>query len=665
VDLVILNSVVQYFPNVAYLLEVLSQAVRITSASGHIFIGDVRNLALLDAFAASVQLHKAADSMGSEKLRQLVLQAVHKEEELLLDAELFQELAQRWPKITRAIIAPKTGTYDNELSRFRYDVTLAVGEKCSRAKGDSGLDWDSSGIWRQALRERLTAEAESSIVVRGIPDARVAPFVVAFRMLSRDGNVQAGKIWAAAETGGGEDLNRVIQLSHELRVDLAWQGFGNNGMYDAIFNPHWTPEEKLAEASVDYYQLFANVPAQASRDMNLATELKEHLQQILPHYMIPARIMTVPSWPLTANGKVDRQALPIDAEEQREIYREPRTPQEELLCQMFGEVLGVRRVGIEDNFFALGGHSLLATRLVSQIRAALGVELRIRTLFEAPSVAQLSAKLNMQGSSESAFDMLLPLRSQGNLAPLFCAHPAGGLSWNYAGLMREIDLQRPIYGLQAPGVAHDVPYAMSIEEMAEDYVSAIRTIQPQGPYHLLGWSFGGVVAYAMACRLQQLGERVALLAIMDSYPSTDARQAESMTEEKLMKELIPMMGLDLGEAAGGPMDFAAVYAAAKRAGQIPPDFDERLTRRNMEMLLHNARLEQQFRAGKYEGDILFFFADKKDKEHRHPSDWQSYITGKLDVHTAHCKHYEMTEPAPLQAIGKVLNQKLKEIASLI
>ena len=270
-------------------------------------------------------------------------------------------------------------------------------------------------------------------------------------------------------------------------------------------------------------------------------------------------------------------------------------------------------------------------------------------------MAQLATRLNVHTSSESAFEKILPLRAQGNLPPLFCVHPAGGLSWNYAGLMREIDLQRPIYGLQAPGVAHDVPYAMSIEEMADEDVDAIRAIQPQGPYHLLGWSFGGVVAYAMASRLQQSGERVALLGIMDSYPSTDERQGDPMTEEKLMKELVPMLGLELRQSADQPLDFAAVYAAAKQAGQIPADFDERITRRNMEMLLHNASLEQQFRAGKYQGSILFFFADKKEKDHRNPSDWRPYITGDLEVHTVHCKHYEMTEPAPLKFIGNILN----------
>jgi nonribosomal peptide synthetase DhbF len=167
----------------------------------------------------------------------------------------------------------------------------------------------------------------------------------------------------------------------------------------------------------------------------------------------------------------------------------------------------------------------------------------------------------------------------------------------------------------------------------------------------------------MACRLQQMGERVALLGIMDSYPSTDARQSSPMTEEKLMKEMVPMLGLDLGDLGDEPLNFTAVYLAAKRAGQVPADFDERIARRNMEMLLHNSILEQRFRASHYDGDILFFFADVKDGEHRLPSAWQSYITGNIEVHTVHCKHYEMTEPAPLKAIGKILNQRLREIPS--
>jgi amino acid adenylation domain-containing protein len=664
VDLVILNSVIQYFPGVSYFLHVLEQAVRVTGRNGHVFLGDVRNLALLDTFAASVQMYKAPGSMSAERLRSLVLQGRHKEEELLLDAEIFVALARRTPGIGRAQVALKAGAYRNELSSFRYDVTLTIGEKFQIAEPDSWLPWDKSGDWKVKLQQQLTGKRERSVGVSGIPDARVAGTVAELRMLLRDeGTATAKQIQVAAEAAEGEDPHTIIEFSRELAVDLAWQGFGSDGVYNAIFNPAWVPQGKIVEADLEDYRHFANSPAQTAGDLELVADLKEHLQQILPQYMVPAAIVTTHSWPLTPNGKVDRKALPTPAQENRESYREPRTPEENLLCQMFSEVLGVRRVGIEDNFFALGGHSLLATRLVSQIRSAFGVELRIRTLFEAPTVAQLASRLNVQSSPESAFEQLLPLRSQGNLPPLFCAHPAGGLSWNYAGLMREIEAQRPIYGLQAPGVAHDVPYIDTIEEMAAEYVSAIQRIQPHGPYSLLGWSFGGVLAYAMACRLQALGERVAILGIMDSYPSNDQRESTPMTEEKLMKELAPMLGLDFGEIGNEPLNFDTIYEAARRTGEIPADFDERIARRNMEMLLHNSVLEQKFRAGHYDGDILFFFADMKESEHRLPSAWEPYISGTMEIHTVHCKHHEMTEPAPLRLIGKILNQRLTESMS--
>ena len=158
VDLVILNSVVQYFPSVTYFLKVLAQAVRVTREGGNIFLGDVRNLALLDAFAASVQLHKAPGSMTSERLRQLVLQSTQKEEELLLDAAIFQELARRWPRIGRATVALKAGDYDNELSRYRYDVTLSIGAKYQDSPtGANGLSGTRHGAWQQELREAICA----------------------------------------------------------------------------------------------------------------------------------------------------------------------------------------------------------------------------------------------------------------------------------------------------------------------------------------------------------------------------------------------------------------------------------------------------------------------------------------------------------------------------
>ena len=249
-----------------------------------------------------------------------------------------------------------------------------------------------------------------------------------------------------------------------------------------------------------------------------AAVLRAHLGQSLPEHMVPSAFVVLERLPLTPNGKLDRRALPAPEQPVGAVRRAPRTPQEEILCGLFAEVLGLERVGIDDNFFALGGHSLLATRLISRIRSTLDVELAIRSLFEAPTVEALCDRLNGSQPDRSPLDVLLPLRPSGSLPPLFCIHPGGGLSWSYSGLMRHLPSDRPIYGLQARGIAHPETSPQTLEEMAADYVTFVRQVQPTGPYHLLGWSFGGLVAHAMATHLQDQGETVALLALLDCYP---------------------------------------------------------------------------------------------------------------------------------------------------
>lgn len=161
----------------------------------------------------------------------------------------------------------------------------------------------------------------------------------------------------------------------------------------------------------------------------------------------------------------DRRALPAPDFVAVATGRGARTPREEILCGLFAEMLGLPSVGIDDDFFDMGGHSLLATKLLSRVRAVLGVRVGIRAVFECPTVAGFVERLE-DGNTADSFDVLLPLRAARAKAPLFCVHPAAGISWVYSGLLRHLDSARPIYGLRARGLRGGVP--SSVAEIAED-----------------------------------------------------------------------------------------------------------------------------------------------------------------------------------------------------
>ena len=232
-----------------------------------------------------------------------------------------------------------------------------------------------------------------------------------------------------------------------------------------------------------HQRLVAYVVAAAGANADAAA-LRAHLGHSLPDYMVPSAFVVLDRLPLTPNGKLDRRALPAPELTPTGVVRAPRSPQEELLCGLFAEVLGLDRLGIDDNFFELGGHSLLAMQLISRIRATLDVEIAIRSLFEAPTVETLVKHLARGNPTASDLEPLLPIRPTGSLRPLFCIHPAVGVSWPYSRLIRHIPPEHPIYGLQAPNLIQRDLFPQTIEDMAADYLnsysrgSACRTLQP-------------------------------------------------------------------------------------------------------------------------------------------------------------------------------------------
>jgi nonribosomal peptide synthetase DhbF len=386
-------------------------------------------------------------------------------------------------------------------------------------------------------------------------------------------------------------------------------------------------------------------------------ELRAHVGRSLPEHMVPSAFVVLDRLPLTPNGKLDRRALPTPDLVPFAEQRLPRTPQEEFLCGLFAEVLGLERVGIDDDFFALGGHSLLATRLISRIRATLDVELAIRSLFEAPTVAALVKRLNANRPDQSPLEVLLPLRSSGSLEPLFCVHPGGGLSWSYSGLMRHLPGDRPIYGLQARGILQPQLAPHTLNEMAADYLKFVRKVQPTGPYNLLGWSFGGLVAHAMATQLQREGETVALLAVLDGYPVEEygsPRGEPEFNDEKVLADQLRALGYYRGEE---PLQISQALEILRKEGDILSTLEEHQVGAILRVMKKNAQLARNYRPQQFIGDMLFFAATQGETQ---PAAyrWKPYVNGKIIVHEVDCEHVHMMKPVPLAKIADVLAREL-------
>src|SRR2546425_6293135 len=237
--------------------------------------------------------------------------------------------------------------------------------------------------------------------------------------------------------------------------------------------------------------------------------------------MMPSIFVTLESLPLSPMGKVDRGALPAPGDFKRECEKSFATPGNELelkLTRMWEQVLRVQPIGVDENFFELGGHSLLAVKLFAEVEKSFGKNLPLATLFQAPTVRQLARVLHDEGW-QTAWSSLVMIHPGGARIPFFCVHAAGGNVLEYHELARMLGPDQPFYGLQAKGLSGEEQPHTSITEMAAHYLREMREVQPEGPYLLGGRSSGGTIAFEMACQLAAEGQKVAMLALLDTYPA--------------------------------------------------------------------------------------------------------------------------------------------------
>ncbi|WP_460009873.1 amino acid adenylation domain-containing protein, partial [Mycobacterium avium] len=396
-DLVVLNSVVQYFPSARYLTEVLAVAMRLLAPGGALFVGDVRNHSLQGAFQTGVAIARTTGDADADEIRQRVHHAVLGEAELLLAPEFFTTWADGHGSAAGLGIEVKRGLADNELNRYRYDVV--VYKSPATVRSVAGAD---SWAWTQCagldgLQHRLASQRPNTIRVTEIPRAGVISDVHIQRGL--DGGLPLTDALALADDADAvvpEQLHRIGETAG-YHVSVTWGA--QPGTVDAVFVT--AADAKQTPALTDLYlpppgsHRVTNYASDPQTNTKLAA-VRQQLSAWLPEYMVPTHIVVLDEFPMTSSGKIDRKALPAPVFATT-AFRAPQTPTEKILAGLFADVLSVDKVGADDSFFDLGGDSLSAMRLIAAVNTVLDTDLSVRAVFEAPTVAQLAPRIGSGG----------------------------------------------------------------------------------------------------------------------------------------------------------------------------------------------------------------------------------------------------------------------------
>ncbi|MFE4460715.1 amino acid adenylation domain-containing protein [Nocardia tengchongensis] len=395
--------------------------------------------------------------------------------------------------------------------------------------------------------------------------------------------------------------------------------------------------------------------------------LTEHAARTLPPHMVPAAIVVLDELPLTPVGKLDRKALPEPELRQGE-YRAPSNPLEATVATAFAEAIGLERVGVDDDFFTIGGNSLLATGIVAKLRELTGAQVLVSWFFTEPTVAGLSARItaaledehDYDAAADSALGVLLPIRATGTRTPLFCAPPMVGMAWPYAGLSRFLPDDQPIYGLQSPALTEDDYRPASLSEVAQRYIEAMREVQPEGPYRVLGYSLGGVLAHAIATELRAAGQQVDLVAVLDAYPGAEF---DSFRDD--LRAQFAEFGVGEDALPAGDLQDLSDEALHALHAAIPAELAvltvDRL-RRMYRGAVRTVELGASYRHSVLDGRMDLFAAEfgREDGEPHSAEDWRPYVTGRIAEHAVPVRHQLMCTPEAFAVIGPRLAELIEQ-----
>ena len=407
-DTVILNSVVQYFPDIDYLRRVLEKAVESVSPGGRIFVGDVRHLGLLRTFHSSVQLERAAPDVSVQELQNRIARAMEFEKELVIDPLFFADLRRGIAGVSAVNIQLKRGLSDNELTRYRYDVVIEVGGSRIRA---APIAWVQNTHSLEDIDAHLRKMRPPSLRIASIANSRLHRDVAATKLIeSGERPLTAAMLRDSVRRldRTGEDPESLWELGERCGYDvrLSWMPGSASGEFAADFfdrdsgAPDSTvpqpesPASERSELEPGRSRRYANDPLEKALKLKLVGQLRNYLKEKLPAHMVPSALVILDEFPLTQNGKLDRRALPapeLGAYASRE-YEAPEGETEDTLARIWQELLHVDRIGREDNFFELGGHSLLIVRMMEALRL-IGLSVEVRSVFESPTLSALARQL--------------------------------------------------------------------------------------------------------------------------------------------------------------------------------------------------------------------------------------------------------------------------------
>jgi amino acid adenylation domain-containing protein/thioester reductase-like protein len=411
-DTIILNSVIQYFPSVEYLMQVIQSAIRLIKPNGRLFIGDVRSLPLLEAFHTSVELHQAPDSLSTLELRQRIQKRLSQEQELLVHPHFFHMLPQSFSQISSIQCNLKQGQSTNELIRFRYDVTLTINSVQLPPLVPTIWDWQTQPISIATLQNLLQTHPFEALYIRGVPNCRLAHDCAAVKLLSDTAppsTVGALRAVLAQQSVIGIDPGDWWEVSRTTgySLNINWSNDQHEGSYDVILQ-----HPSLSLRAIDLpnrpqftaWDQYANTPCSINSHSQLSTQLRQFLRDQLPPHLCPNVYVFLDTLPLTPTGKIDRRALPAPQRHRPGLtvaYSKPLTQLEQQMATLWSQVLNLETVGRHDNFFDLGGHSLLAIQLVEQLSSALRQPVSIVQLLQAPTIAELAQQLAKRAHSET------------------------------------------------------------------------------------------------------------------------------------------------------------------------------------------------------------------------------------------------------------------------